>query len=83
MVGISLTEEQVADDLVILNFEKVGLSDEQFVELCGDNRDFHLEFTARKELVIMTLPGGKTGRRNAAASKIGPRPMEWESRLAR
>jgi Uma2 family endonuclease len=65
MARVPLTEEQVADDLVLLNFEKVGLSDEQFVELCNDNRDFHLELTAQKELMIMTLPGGKTGRRNA------------------
>jgi len=69
MARVPLTEEQIADDFVLLNFEKAGLSDEQFVELCGDNRDFHLEFTAQKELVIMTLPGGKTGRRNDIISR--------------
>jgi len=63
MANVPLTEELVADDLLVLNVEKVGLTDEQFVELCLDNRELHLELTARKELVIMTLPGGKTGRR--------------------
>src|SRR5947207_4258970 len=65
MASVPLTEQPIAADFVLLNFEKVGLSDEQFVELCSDNRDFHLEFTAQKELVIVTLPGGKTGRRSA------------------
>src|SRR6266853_1361030 len=64
MANVPLTEELVADDLLVLNVEKVGLTDEQFVELCLDNRELHLELTARKELVIMTLPGGKTGQRN-------------------
>jgi Uma2 family endonuclease len=49
---------------VILNLEKVALSDEQFFELCSDNRELHLELTAQKELLIMTLPGPKTGHRN-------------------
>jgi len=66
MASVPLTEEQVAEDLVVLNLEKVGLSDDQFFELCSDNRDFHLELTAQKELLIMSPPGGKTGRRNEA-----------------
>jgi Uma2 family endonuclease len=64
MTTIPLTEQQIADDMVILNFQNVGLSDEQFIELCADNRDFHLELTAQKELLIMTPPGPRTGRRN-------------------
>jgi Uma2 family endonuclease len=66
MASVPLTEEQVTEDLVILNFEKVGLTDDQFVELCSDNRDFQFELTARKELLIMTPPGPKTGLRNVA-----------------
>ena len=77
MASAPLTEQLIADDFVLLNFEKFGLSDEQFVELCGDNRDFHLEFTAQKELVIMTLPGGKTGRRNAIISR---RLEDWSEK---
>ena len=64
MAKVPLMEEQIADDFIVLNFEKVGLSDEQFVELCADNREINFEFTARKELVIMTPPGPKTGRQN-------------------
>jgi Uma2 family endonuclease len=59
------TEEQVAEDLVILNVANVGLSDEQFIELCSDNRELVFELTAQKELVIMTPPGPGTGRRNS------------------
>ena len=59
-----LTEEEVIADSLVLNVETVGLSDEQFFQLCLDNRELHLELTAQRELVIMTLPGGKTGRRN-------------------
>jgi Uma2 family endonuclease len=54
--------------------ENVGLTDEQFVELCADNRELHLELTAQKELVIMTLPGPKTGRRN---NDICYAPTDW------
>src|SRR5437660_1208970 len=48
--------------------EQVGLTDEQFFELCSDNRELLFELTAQKELVIMTLPGAKTGRRNTVLS---------------
>lgn len=66
MASVPLIEEQVAEDWLVLNLENVALSDEQFIELCADNRELHLELTAQKELVvIMTLPGPKTGRRNA------------------
>lgn len=64
MASIPLIEEQVAEDWVILNVEKVGLSDDQFVELCSDNRELCFELTAQKELIIMTPPGPKTGRQN-------------------
>lgn len=64
MARVPLVEEEVAADSVVLNIGKVGLSDEQFFQLCHDNRELHLELTAQKELVIMALPGGKTGRRN-------------------
>ena len=64
MARIPLTEEHVAGDWVVLNVEKVGLTDEQFVQLCSDNREIHLELTAQKELVVMTPPGPKTGKLN-------------------
>jgi len=64
MARLPLTEEQVGEDCVVLDVEKVGLTDEQFVELCLDNRDFNFELTAQKELVIMSTPGPGTGRHN-------------------
>ena len=64
MASLPLTEEWVGTACVVLNVEKVGLTPEQFFQLCSDNPELHLELTAQKELVIMTLPGGKTGRRN-------------------
>jgi len=68
MASVPLTEEQVTDVFLVLNLEHVGLTDEQFVELCSDNDEFHLELTAQKELVIMTLPPLGTGRRNTTIS---------------
>jgi len=65
MAKVPLIEEQLADDWLVLNFEKVALSDDQFIELCADNPELIFETTARKELIIMTPPGGKTMRRNA------------------
>lgn len=65
MARIPATEEEVGSAPLVLNLESVGLSPEQFFRVCRDNPGLHLELTARKELVIMTLPGGKTGRRNA------------------
>jgi Uma2 family endonuclease len=64
MAKVPVIEEQLSDDMIVLNFEKVALSDDDFIELCADNRDFILETTAQKELLIMALPGAKTGRRN-------------------
>ena len=68
MASIPLTEEQVTEDLLVLNVEKVGLSDEQFIELCSDNRELCFELTTQKELIVMTPPGGKTQRRNTTLS---------------
>ena len=64
MAKVPVTEEQLSEDMIVLNFEKIAFTDDDFVELCADNRDFILETTAQKELIIMTLPGAKTGRRN-------------------
>lgn len=40
------------------------LTDEQFAEICQNNRDLRFERTAKGELVIMAPTGGETGRRN-------------------
>jgi Uma2 family endonuclease len=42
----------------------IGMSDEQFFELCQLNRDLRLERTSQGDLVIMPPTGGETGRTN-------------------
>jgi len=74
MARMPLTEEQVAFRRLVLNFEKVGLTPEQFLRLCRDNRDLRMELTARKELVIMAPAGLKSGWRN---TKIVQRLADW------
>jgi Uma2 family endonuclease len=41
------------------------LTDEQFFELCQNNRDLKFERTANGELIIMSPTGSETGRRNS------------------
>jgi Uma2 family endonuclease len=59
MARVPLTEEQVSSGKLILNVEKVALTDDQFLQLCRDNSDFRMELTAQKELVIMPPMGLK------------------------
>lgn len=50
---------------IALDIHSVHLSDEQFYQLCRDNRDLRLELTAEGELIIMPPTGSLTGWRNA------------------
>ena len=59
---------------VVLNVRSVGLTDDQFVRLCSDNRDFRIEMSARGELIIMSPTFPETGRKNA---KITQRLANW------
>ncbi|WP_026733633.1 Uma2 family endonuclease [Fischerella sp. PCC 9605] len=43
---------------------KIDLTDEQFWQLCQNNRDLRFERTASGELIIMSPTGGETGNRN-------------------
>lgn len=43
----------------------VGLTDEQFYQLCVANEEWRLELTAEGELIIMPSTGGESGIRNA------------------
>jgi Uma2 family endonuclease len=54
---------------LILNVASLGLSPEQFLRLCGENRDLRLELTAQKELIIMTPTNSKTGIRNSEITR--------------
>ena len=64
MTRVPLTEDQVALDCLVLNLENVVLSQEQFFRLCRYNPDLRMELSAQRELIIMTLPGGRTSHRN-------------------
>jgi len=48
-----------------LNLDTVHLTDEQFYQLCQNNRDLNFERTARGELIVMAPVGGDSGNREA------------------
>jgi Uma2 family endonuclease len=48
-----------------IRLDPLILSDEQFYQLCQNNRDLRFERTCRGDLVIMPPTGGETGNRNA------------------
>lgn len=54
----------------------IELTDEQFYQLCLNNRDLKFERTAKRELLIMPPTGGETGRRN---TKITTQLENWSS----
>jgi Uma2 family endonuclease len=51
--------------VVEIKFESWQLSDEQFFQLCQDNRDLRLERSAKGDLIIMPPTGGETSNSNA------------------
>ncbi|GAX34838.1 Uma2 family endonuclease [Nodularia sp. NIES-3585] len=60
---------------LILNLSPaIDLTDEQFFQLCQNNRDLRLERTAEGELIIMPPTGWKSGNRN---SKLTARLEVW------
>src|SRR6266568_8866799 len=59
---------------LVLNVQSVGLTEDQFLRLCSENRDFRLEMSVQRELIIMPPPGSKTGKRS---SKINQRLANW------
>ena len=48
-----------------INLSSVNMTDEQFYDLCQDNRDLRFERNAKGDLIIMPPTGGETGNRNA------------------
>ncbi len=58
------TIESHATSVLALNIESISLNDDQFAQLCLDNRDLRLELTSKGELIIMPPTGSKTGQRN-------------------
>lgn len=55
---------------------KIDLTDEQFWQLCQNNRDYRFERTASGELIIMPPTGSETGNRNI---KIAAQLEVWSS----
>ncbi|MFM7189446.1 MAG: Uma2 family endonuclease, partial [Microcystaceae cyanobacterium] len=51
-------------DSLTIKFEPIMLSDEQFFQLCQNNRDLRFERTRQGDLIIMAPTGGETGNRN-------------------
>jgi len=48
-----------------LNLDAVNLSDEQFYDLCQNNRELNFERNTRGELIIMSPVEGESGKREA------------------
>ncbi len=57
-----------------LNTDALQLDDEQFFQLCQDNRDLQFERNANGTLIIMPPTGGDTGYRNA---RIVQQLLNW------
>lgn len=49
---------------VEVKFDSFQLTDEQFYQLCQDNRDLKFERNAKGDLIIMPPTGGETGNRS-------------------
>ncbi len=54
--------------VVEIKFESWQLSDEQFFQLCQDNRDLRLERSAKGDLIIMPPTGGNSNPVSLKAS---------------
>ncbi len=65
MAKVPLTADHIKTGKFVLNTDSVGISPEQFFRLCRDNPELRLEFTARKEIIVMSPTNSKTGMLNA------------------
>jgi len=53
------------NNCLTLNLDNVQLTDEQFYQLCQNNRELQFERTVTGELIIMSPVGGESGNREA------------------
>ena len=51
-------------DILTLDCQSIELTDEQFYQLCRNNRELRFERNADGDLLIMSPTGGETGNRN-------------------
>ena len=71
MARTPLTKDEVTTAKVVLNLKKVGLTEDQFVQLCRDNSGLRMELTAQKELIIMPPLGLKSSwRENILSNEL-------------
>jgi Uma2 family endonuclease len=59
---------------VVLKIKSLGLTDEQFYQMCRDNPEICFEITHQEELIIMAPTGATTGWRNG---KLTQRLANW------
>ncbi|MEB3339192.1 Uma2 family endonuclease [Okeania sp.] len=52
-------------NVLILNLDTIKISDEQFYDICQNNRELKLERNTQGELIIMSPVGGESGNREA------------------
>ena len=64
-------------DTLTLDFHSVELTDEQFYQLCVNNRDLRIERNANGDLVIMPPTDGQTGNRNG---RLTQQLFNWSDR---
>jgi Uma2 family endonuclease len=69
MARVPLTIDHTKTGKYVLNVESVGLTQDQFFRLCGDNPELRLELTAQKEIIVMSPTNSKTGMRNAEINR--------------
>jgi Uma2 family endonuclease len=53
---------------------KLTVTSEQFDRLCFDNPNLRLELTPNRELIVMAMTGGESGRKN---SRLNSRVVVW------
>jgi Uma2 family endonuclease len=71
------TPNTVADTqplLLDVSNTRLTVTSEQFDRLCLDNPNLRLELTPNKELIVMALTGGESGKKNA---RLGSRVVVW------
>jgi Uma2 family endonuclease len=64
---------------LILDLASIELTDEQFYQLCINNRDLRLERNAKGDLIIMPPTGGETSNRNG---RLIQQLFNWSDRDA-
>lgn len=64
-------------DTLTLDCQSIELTDEQFYQLCHNNRELRFERNANGDLLIMSPTGGETGNKNAG---INAQLWNWNAR---